>query len=191
VNWLDEVFKALGLANNINLMGLSYGGWLTSQYALRFPDRLDKIVMLAPAGTVLPLRLEWIMRAVLCWVPHRFFTRSFIYWLLEDLAKKDEAVRVMLEEEVEAAVMRLRCFKPNRLVKPTVLKDYEFQSLKIPALYLVGENEKIYSAQKAIRRLHQVAPHIIAEVFPNAGHDLTIVQAEMVNTRVLAFLKQP
>jgi pimeloyl-ACP methyl ester carboxylesterase len=190
VNWLDEVFSALGLGNHISLMGLSYGGWLTSQYALRYPDRLDKIVLLAPGGTVLPLRLAWIVRAVLCLLPHRYFTRSFMYWLLEDLAQKDEAGRAMLEEEVDAAVVRLRCFKLNRLVKPTVLQDGELQSLKIPALYLVGENEKIYSAQKAIQRLHRVAPHIIAEVIPNAGHDLTIVQAEMVNTKVLEFLRQ-
>ncbi len=189
VNWLDELFSALELANNINLMGLSYGGWLTGQYALRFPDRLNKIVLLAPAGTVLPLRLEWIMRAVLCLVPHRYFTNSFMYWLLEDLAKKDEASRIMLDEEVEAALVRIRSFKPSRLVNPTVLEDGELKSIKVPAFYLVGEHEKIYSAQKAIQRLHKVAPHIKTVVIPNAGHDLTIVQAEMVNTKVLEFLK--
>ena len=191
VNWLDELFSALELGNNIKLMGLSYGGWLTSQYALRFPGRLDKIVLLAPGGTVLPLRLEWIMRAILCLAPYRYFIKSFIYWLMEDFAQKDEASRIMLDEEVDAAFVRIRSFKPIRLVKPTVLKDEELQSIKVPALFLVGENEKIYSAQKAIQRLHQVAPHIRAEIIPNAGHDLTIVQAEMVNTKVLEFLKQP
>jgi pimeloyl-ACP methyl ester carboxylesterase len=191
VKWLDEVFSALELGDNINLMGLSYGGWLTSQYALRFPDRLEKIVLLAPGGTVLPLRLVWMMRAVLCLVPFRYLTRNFMYWLLEDLAQKDEAGRQMIEEEVDSAVMRLRCFKLNRLIKPTVLQDAELKSIKIPALFLVGENEKIYSAQKAIQRLHKVAPHIKAEVIPNAGHDLTIVQAEMVNAKILEFLKQP
>jgi len=61
----------------------------------------------------------------------------------------------------------------------------------VPALYLVGEHEKIYSAQKAIQRLRKVAPNIKAVVIPNAGHDLTIVQAEMVNTKVLEFLRKP
>ena len=191
VNWLDELFGALELGNNIKLMGLSYGGWQTSHYALRFPDRLDKIVLLAPGGTVLPIRLEWIMRAVLCLVPHRYFIKSFICWLMDDFAQKDEASRIFLDEEVEAAFVRMRCFKPIRLINPTVLKDEELQSIKVLALYLAGENEKIYSAQKAIQRLHQVAPQIRAEIIPNAGHDLTIVQAEMVNTKVLEFLKQP
>ena len=190
VNWLDELFSSLSLGNNINLMGLSYGGWLTSQYALCFPDRLNKIVLLAPAGTVLPLRIEWVVRAVLCLVPHRFFTKSFMYWLLDDLAQKDEASRLILAEEVDAAFLRIRCFKPTRLVYPTVLENEELQSINVPTLYLVGEHEKIYSAQKAIQRLHKVAPHIKTVVIPNAGHDLTIVQAEMVDTKVLEFLNE-
>ena len=191
VNWLDELFSILELGDNINLMGLSYGGWLTSQYALRFPDRLNKIVLLAPAGTVLPLRLEWMMRAILCAVPHRYFTKSFMYWLLEDLVQKDEASRVMVEEWVDDSFMAIKCFKRKSMVNPTVLEDRELQSIKVPALYLVGENEKIYSAQEAVQRLNKVAPHIKTEVIPDAGHDLTIVQAEMVNRKVLEFLKQP
>ncbi len=190
VNWLDELFSALEPGNNIKLMGLSYGGWLTSQYALRFPDRLDKIVLLAPGGTVLPIRLEWIIRAVPCFLPHRYFTKTFLYWLLEDFAQKDAASRIMLEEEVDAVFVRMRCYKPIRLIRPTVLADAELQSIRVPALYLVGEHEKIYSAQKAIQRLHKVAPQIKTEVIPGAGHDLTIVQADLVNTKVLDFLKQ-
>ena len=54
VNWLDELFGALELGNNINIVGLSYGGWITTQYALRLPERLNKIVLLAPVCTVLP-----------------------------------------------------------------------------------------------------------------------------------------
>lgn len=30
VNWLDELFTALGLGNNISLVGLSYGGWIVA-----------------------------------------------------------------------------------------------------------------------------------------------------------------
>jgi pimeloyl-ACP methyl ester carboxylesterase len=69
------------------------------------------------------------------------------------------------------------------------LKDEEWRRIKVPALYLVGENEKIYSARKAIQRLNEVVPQIKTELIPQAGHDLTIVQTEMVNNKVLWFLK--
>lgn len=189
VNWLDELFSALKLRDDINLIGLSYGGWITSQYALRYPKRLNRIVLLAPAGTVLPLSFKWIVRAVLCAVPHKYFTKSFLYWLLSDLASKDDAGRAFIEEHADESYLALRSFKAKRMVNPTVLTDAELQNIKVPTLYLVGENEKIYSAQKAKQRLNDIAPHIKAEILPNAGHDLTIVQKETVNKKILEFLR--
>lgn len=187
VKWLDELFNSLGLGNRINLMGLSYGGWLTTQYALRHPERLEKIVLLAPVCTVLPLSYKWIGRAVLCAIPQRYFTKSFLYWLLDDLAETD-AGRSFIEEHVDESYLATRSFKPRRMVKPTILSDAELQGLEVPALFLVGENEKIYPARKAIERLNTVAPRIKTELIPKAGHDLTIVQADLVNGKVLSFL---
>jgi len=89
---------------------------------------------------------------------------------------------------VEDAFIGLRCFKLKMPVAPTVLSDEELGSIKMPALFLVGENERIYPAQKAIQRLNTIAPAIKTKLIPNAGHDLTIVQAEMVNEIVLEFL---
>lgn len=65
VSWLNELFTSLALGDQIHLMGMSYGGWLTSRYALRFPNRLRKIVLLAPPATVLPMRFEFWTRALL------------------------------------------------------------------------------------------------------------------------------
>ncbi|HYA14092.1 MAG TPA: alpha/beta hydrolase, partial [Syntrophales bacterium] len=138
INWLDELFAALEQRDNINLVGLSYGGWLTSLYALRFPDRLNKIVLLAPAFTVLPVRLGWIIHAIAGSLPHRFFARNFMRWLAEDLVHKDEAGRVIAEEMADDAYMAMRCFKPKRMVYPTVLTDNELQGIKVPTLYLIG-----------------------------------------------------
>ena len=46
--WLDGVFDDLGLVKGVNLLGLSYGGWLAAQYALAHPQRLHKLVLVAP-----------------------------------------------------------------------------------------------------------------------------------------------
>ncbi len=150
VNWLDELFDELGLGGSINLVGLSYGGWLTSRYALRHPERLDKIVLIAPVSTVMPLRFDWIWRASLCAIPHRHFLESFMDWMLEDLARGDASGRAILDEETESGFLAMQCFKPKPLVNPTVLTDEEWRSLRIPVLFLVGENEKLYAAQKAV-----------------------------------------
>ncbi len=187
-SWLDELFDTLELGDSISLVGLSYGGWLASQYSVRFPHRLDRVVLLAPAGTVLPLSFGWIRRAMLCALPSRRFTRSFLYWLLQDLAAKDEASREFLEQEIDAAYLAIRSYKLTRLVNPDVLTDSQLQSIHVPTLFLVGENEKIYPALAAIERLTTVAPQIETQIIPDAGHDLTVVQTELVNRTVVQFL---
>jgi len=48
--WLDEALTVLVPEGPVSLMGISYGGWLAGQCALRFPGRLRDLVLLAPAG---------------------------------------------------------------------------------------------------------------------------------------------
>ncbi len=190
VKWMDELFTGLELGDGINLVGLSYGGWLTSQYVLQHPNRLNRIVMLAPASTVLPLSLDFLKHSVLSLIPHRHFTKKMINWIMEDWAEKNEANRLFMEDWIESIFLGGRCFKPKMLVSPTVLTDDDWRNLEVPALFVVGENEKIYSAREALKRLNGVAPHIKTELIPGAGHDLTVVQADLVNKKVIEFLKQ-
>ncbi|HSW09249.1 alpha/beta fold hydrolase [Aquabacterium sp.] len=186
--WLDGLFDGLGLAQGVNLLGLSYGGWLAAQYALAHPQRLRKLVLVAPAGTVLPLAFEWMARAVACAIPLRYVTRSFLRWLLHDLAQRPATERPNFDDIVTEAWTTLRCVTPPAMLPPTVLSDEELKRLAVPALYLVGENEKICPPLQAIERLKTVAPRITTRLIAGAGHDLTLVKAAEVNRAVLGFL---
>ena len=188
VDWIDELLDALDLGDNVQLMGLSYGGWLAIQCALRFPERLDGMVLVAPAATVFPLTGEFMVRSALCLIPHRYFTKSTMYWIWEDLARSGEAGRASVEDRVDHLMLAFRCFKFKVPASPTVLTDAELASIQVPTLFLVGEHEKIYSAEAAVERLHEVAPQIETEVIPGAGHDLTLLQADLVNRRMIEFL---
>lgn len=187
VKWLNELFDVLKLGNDINLMGLSYGGWITGQYALYSPERLNKAVILSPAATVQSLTLEFYVRMFISALPVDFTTRSFMYWVLED-STKDENKRIIIDNWIEEMLVGLKCFKFRISPFPTVLKDDELKSIKVPVLFLDGENNKIYSSQKAIKRINSVAPQIKTEILPNAGHDLTVAQSDMVNEKVVEFL---
>ena len=146
MSWLASALDALDLEGRCNMLGLSYGGWQTAQFALRFPGRINKAILLAPAGTVLPLRPEWMVRAALTALPRRVFTRSFLHCLLEDLAHTDDARRELLDQSVDDADLARRSFKSLHLANPTVLSAAQWRSIHVPMLFMVGENEKMYSA---------------------------------------------
>lgn len=47
--WLDDVMAGLGLAQ-ASFVGLSLGGWIAADYAIRRPERVTRLVLLAPGG---------------------------------------------------------------------------------------------------------------------------------------------
>lgn len=188
VTWLDEVLAVLVPNSTASLMGLSYGGWLAGQYAIRFPKRVHKIVLLAPAMTVLPVSSALIVRAMLTLLPLPHFRKSFYYWLLHDAVQSGKRGKDYVDEAVSDWAMATRCFTRLPLIPATVLDDNTLQHFPVPCLFLVGENEKMYSAQRAVERLNRVAPQIRTHLIPNGGHDLWFTQADLVNKTILGFL---
>ena len=191
VTWLHEVATTLVPEGRVNLLGLSYGGWVASQYALRFPERIRKAVFLAPALTVLPASFALLFRALLTRLPIPEFRKRFYYWLLQDAVQSGESGRASVDEAVADWIVAERCFGPLPAIPATVLDDTTLRNFSIPTLFLVGEHEKIYSAQMAVNRLNRLAPQIQTGIIPNAGHDLSFVQAELVTKRILDFLGEP
>lgn len=184
--WLDELFTAIGLENNINLMGASYGAWLTAEYALVHPERLHNMVMVMPA-IVQPMSPEFLakMAQILSDIEG---ANNLISWLYEDFLQKDEANREKIEVIMEEQKIAASYFEIKPAIQPRVFENEELQGIQVPALFVVGENEKTYSAHEAVKRLNSVAPQINIELVPNAGHDLMHVQEELVIGKVLEFL---
>ncbi len=116
------------------------------------------------------------------------FRKRFYYWLLYDTVQSGAVGRVWVDKAVADWALAERCFARLPPVPATVLPDQALGDLKVPSLYLIGENEKVYSARKALERLNRVAPQIKTSLIPMAGHDLWIVQAELVTSTILDFL---
>jgi pimeloyl-ACP methyl ester carboxylesterase len=187
VAWMDELFSALDIDRDINMVGFSYGSWLITQYALSYPEKVGQVVLMAPAATVLPLGSGFLKPALISMLPHRYFVKKGVYSILHDLFTKNEKTNTFAEQWVDLLDLGLRSFKPKMMVSPTVLTDKEWRSLQMPVLFLVGENEKIYSPHQAVERLNSVVPRIETEIISGAGHDLSAVQAEIVNQKILDF----
>jgi pimeloyl-ACP methyl ester carboxylesterase len=186
VQWLDELFTALEL-NIVNLMGHSYGGWQASLYTLAHPQRVEKLILLAPASTVLGPPLGLVVRAMLYYfIPIRLVTKRYLYWYAPDSVRREDT-RKTIDEMVDEQLLARRCFKRRNFVAPTVLTDQDWQRLQVPTLFLVGENEVTYSAHKALRRLAMVAPHVVTAITPDADHHLTLVKPEWVSNQVSKF----
>jgi pimeloyl-ACP methyl ester carboxylesterase len=186
--WLDGLFDALGLREDITLMGISFGGWLSAEYELHAPERLSKAVWLSPVGVVLPMSGQFLARSMMCLIPSQATFRWVTRWIMSDAAEKEPE---FFEGAVEEMVLSEECFKFRMWPGggPRKLTDQELAGIKVPTLYLVGENERICSDPEfAISRVHSVAPQIDTALVPGGGHDVLWVETEAVTERVVGFL---
>lgn len=189
--WLDSLFDALKLERP-NVLGLSYGGWVFSQYALRRPERVGRVVLLAPAGTVAPINFAFIWRALLTLLPgtKRHFMEKFADWAAPGMARDSRwaAERAALSED---ALLGQRSFARRRLVPPLPPPDAEWAKLTAPTLLLFGDEEVIFEPGAAAEKMRRVAPQMQVEVLPGVSHDFFVVAADEVARRVEAFLSAP
>ena len=177
--WLKEVFDGLKIERG-DLLGHSYGGWLTLNMALAHPQRLHKIVLLAPAASFRPL--GFITKLI-------FFLGEFkIHPPARSMLKAAAAKRTVLEETFVHLMEEVTRFCRSAIMYPTVYKDQELKQIDLPALLLIGAAEKIYNPGKASERAQRLMPDLTFEIIPGAGHLLIMDQPEIINARILKFL---
>ena len=73
---------------------------------------------------------------------------------------------------------------------PSVFSDDELRALRGPVLLLIGQNEVIYDAAKALARARALIPNFEGELVPSCKHDMCFSQHRIVDARVLDFLKE-
>lgn len=188
--WLNEVIQVISPAQKVSIVGLSYGGWIAVQYAQHYPENIEKMVLLAPAGVVAPLSTEFMVRAVSVVFPSQYFTQRFIYWLAQDTHNQGQVQRQLLDEYIEDAYLAIRSFSSRQMVYPNVLSDEELRNIRLPLLFMVGENEKIYSAELVLQRLANIAPQIQTKLITGVGHDIIMAKPKEVTDLILGFLNQ-
>lgn len=181
-NWLEEVFNALKLDRAL-LCGASFGGWLAQRFALKYPHRIVRLVLLAPASSE-KMRVAFLLRALLATViPITFVINNFYRYLSTQIqnasawAKKD-------------SVIRWKALRPNTDPLP-LISDQDLLQLPEQTLLILGENEVLFDIKKVLKRVLLFAPSMNIVVIPNAGHVPSFDQPDLVNKALLAFFGIP
>jgi pimeloyl-ACP methyl ester carboxylesterase len=189
VEWLTTLLDALKV-DRAHLVGMSYGGWLTLNYAIGAPERVDRIVLLSPAGSFQPLVKQFLWRTMpLMFLPRRFVVDSFMSWLTYKENLNARHTRVIYDCLVDQMYLGARYFRMHPSLFPGVFSDEELGALQAPTLLLIGQQEVIYDPVASLERARRLIPHFEGELVPRASHDMSFSQSQLVNARILEFLK--
>ena len=183
-SWLTATLDALHL-DRVYLAGMSFGGWLALNYAVAAPQRLRKLVLLSPGG-LLPMVRQFTVRGMLMvWLPTRRTVNSFFRWL----GFTNRAYANLLET-VYLGLKHFRMPIETARIMPAVIADEALRTMRVPTLLLIGDHEVISDAACALDRARRLIPEFEGALVPDCRHDMCATQHDIVDARVLEFLKK-
>ena len=180
-DWLNDVLDGLSI-ERADIIGHSQGGWMAMALALKYPQKVNKLVLLAPAASIHPF--AWFVKLSLALAGRMI--RPSARSQLKIAAAKGAILEDRLVHMME--MVTKHCL-PATMV-PAVYSDDELKSIDLPTLLLIGDQEKIYNSKKAMQRASQLMPDVTAEIIANASHLLITEQPALINARILDFLAQ-
>jgi pimeloyl-ACP methyl ester carboxylesterase len=184
VSWLTAILDALHL-ERVSLVGMSFGGWLALNYAIAVPQRLQKLVLLSPGG-LLPMVRQFTIRGMLMVAfPTQRSVNSFFRWL----GFTGRAYANLLDL-IYLGLTHFRMPLETARVLPTAFSDEELRTLKVPTLLLIGDREVISNPVQALERARRLIPDFEGELVPGCRHDMCSSKHQIVDARVLGFLKK-
>jgi pimeloyl-ACP methyl ester carboxylesterase len=171
--WLHDIFENLGLKKAC-ILGLSQGAWISLKFATCFPDQVEKLVLLSPAGIV-PTKFSFILKAVFYSNSGRKGINRLNQIVFGKNSKSYEAIDYMN--------LILENFR-SRLGKEYLFSDKELEGLTMPILFMGGSDDAVRSSEKIEARLKSKITSVKSVICQDTGHVL-----ENVSGIALFFLR--
>lgn len=164
--WLDDVLQGLGIGR-FSVVGMSLGGWLALDFATREPARVDRMVLIVPAGVgrqrlsllfkVLPLLLlgDWGRKKALD--------------LVIGSSEPPDALAQGRQSYRDFMALVQRHFRP-RMERLPVFADGALRKLTMPVLAVLGAKDVIIDSAETKARFEQNVPNAEICYLPEVGH---------------------
>lgn len=186
--WLTDLLDGLG-HRRASIVGSSHGGFLALNQASLTPDRIDRVVLISPPATFVPLSGKFLYAMLVKPILRKLTGQKPPPADITRLLGKGQTLRPA--DEAWGRLMAITMAESARpsLAPPIVFKTAELAAIKPPVLLLIGDKEILYDAQVTVTRAQARMPQLTAAIIPNAHHLGALAQPEDVNARILAFLR--
>jgi pimeloyl-ACP methyl ester carboxylesterase len=181
-DWMSDMFEGLQIEKT-NIVGNSFGGFIALNTALSLPDKINKVVLISPAATFVPIP-AWAIHFMPAntigpLIGSKKILLNAYDWIWQDFPK----------DECMAELRAVSAFygRPHHW-NPTTFSDDELRKIQTPILLLIGDHEVIYKPEDAIQRATRLVPNLKAKIVPNANHIAEYTASEEVNRLILEFL---
>jgi pimeloyl-ACP methyl ester carboxylesterase len=186
--WYADLLDGLGVGR-ASIVGCSFGGFLALSQAMLTPERVDRLVLVSPAGSFVGLswRFIYAMRIkgpVLRLV--RRLTGNKRAPSLADLTRRlprdrlwGALIATTMKEAPKVSIINACVFARSDLAK-----------VRAQTLLLIGDQETLYPPQATLDLARKRMPSLKTALVTGADHIAAMAQPEAVNGLIIAFLQE-
>lgn len=160
-NWLNDVFNALSI-NKASIVGISLGAWAGVKFAIKYSDKVEKLVLLCPAGIGAQKK--------------SFAFKALFYMMLGDkgidkLYYKVNGEKLMPKIMLNYQKLIAKHFNFRKEVIP-LFSDDELKKLTMPVSLFVGGKDVMFHSEKTAKRLESLLDNSQINFIPEEGHSI-------------------
>lgn len=160
-NWLNDVFNALSI-NKASIVGISLGTWAGVKFAIKYSDKVEKLVLLCPAG-IGPQKKSFAFKAL-------------FYMMLGDKGIDKLYYKVNGEKPMPKIMLNYqkliaKHFNFRKEVIP-LFSDDELKKLTMPVSLFVGGKDVMFHSEKTAKRLESLLDNSQINFIPEEGHSI-------------------
>jgi len=160
-DWLYDVFNGLSISKAV-MIGASLGAWLAAKFAIRYPDKIDKLVLLCPAG--IGTQNKKII-----------FTAMF-YMLLGEKGVRKLFKIINGNVDMPEIILKFQIligknFNIRREPIP-IFSDEELRRLTMPVFLFVGAKDIMLHSMETADRMKKLVPNARINILPEGGHSI-------------------
>ena len=166
--WLIELMNGLGI-EKAAIVGNSLGAWMALCLASSEPQRVTKLVLLAPAGLA-PLQKAFVVKSV-----------SLVLQGKKGQDKLNALIfgKNKIPEEALGFEKLLRKYYIPRPFFAPVFSDEQLQELKMPVLFFGGDGDPLVDIPQSAEKLRTLVPQAEIRILKDTAHALVNMGAEI------------
>ena len=179
--WFNQVMDSLEL-KKVALCGHSNGGFQAMLIAQQNPDKIEKLILLAPAAGLKPFSLEFYLTT--------FGTALYPKDNILEIFKNSGTLKPDLwsKEMTEMSAISFRAAANQLRVYPREFSDDELKAIKVPTLLILGNKELIYTPAKAAGRATAILPDSRVIMLKECGHAIPYDAPKEASDAIDSFL---
>lgn len=164
-------------------MWIIYWVWHAVNYAITYPKRVEKLILLSPIQTFAKMYLSYFIKIMkMGFKPTRESVEKYLGWG----NKKEASLPDSVIEQFTISALNIN----SNGAFPKMINWKKLSLLKMPVMALFGENEFAFDINKATSVGKAMINNFQVDTINDASHLISVSSPNIVNQKIINFIER-